>query len=213
MLADEDLLVVVGPSGIGKSSVVKAGLVPALRRGAVAGSERWLVTEMVPGRSPFDHLRAALARVATVEVPDFVDSIMAGACRLDDIVAPLLPAGSVVVVIVDQFEELFTETIPEPERRAFMDVLADVASRKGSTVRIVATLRADYFDRPLAHAVLGTALRGRTVALGAMTATELAEAIRRPAAALGVEVDAALIRGSPARPSGNRARSRSCSMR
>ena len=135
VLAEEDLLVVVGPSGIGKSSVVKAGLVPALRRGAVAGSERWLVTEMVPGRSPFDHLRAALARVATVEVPDFVDSITAGACRLDDIVAPLLPAGSVVVVIVDQFEELFTETIPEPERRAFMDVLADVASRKG-------------FDRP-----------------------------------------------------------------
>ena len=50
VLERERLLVVVGPSGIGKSSVVKAGLVPALRRGAVAGSESWLVTEMVPGQ-------------------------------------------------------------------------------------------------------------------------------------------------------------------
>ena len=88
VLATEHLLVVVGPSGIGKSSVVKAGLVPALRRGAVPGSESWLVTEMTPGRSPFDQLRAALGRVATVEVPDFVGELTAGDRRLDDIVAP-----------------------------------------------------------------------------------------------------------------------------
>ncbi len=78
VLAEENLLVVVGPSGIGKSSVVKAGLVPALHQGAVVGSESWLVTEMVPGRSPFDQLHAALGRVATVEVPDFIDSIIDG---------------------------------------------------------------------------------------------------------------------------------------
>ncbi len=193
VLETEPLLVVVGPSGIGKSSVVKAGLVPALRRGAVTGSESWLVTETTPGRAPFDQLAAALERVATVEVPDILGEITSGDRRLDDIVASVLPDGSVVLLIVDQFEELFTETVDEHERRAFMDVLADVASRPRSSIRIIATLRADYFDRPLGYAVLGNVLRGRTVALGAMTATELADAIRRPAATVGVEVDAALV--------------------
>ena len=52
VLEQQPLLLVVGPSGIGKSSAVKAGLLPALARGAAAGSESWLVAEMVPGRSP-----------------------------------------------------------------------------------------------------------------------------------------------------------------
>jgi WD40 repeat protein len=148
---------------------------------------------MTPGRAPFDQLTAALERVATVEVPDIVGEITTGGRRLDDIVASLSPDGSVVLVIVDQFEELFTETVDEQERRAFMDVLADVAGRPHSSVRIIATLRADYFDRPLGYAAFGNVLRGRTVALGAMTATELADAVRRPAAAVGVEVEAALV--------------------
>ncbi|MEA3184766.1 MAG: hypothetical protein QOJ74_1243, partial [Ilumatobacteraceae bacterium] len=193
VLATEHLLVVVGPSGIGKSSVVKAGLVPALRRGAITGSESWLVTELTPGRAPFDQLTAALERVATVEVPDIVGEVTTGDRGLDDVVAALLPHGSVVLLIVDQFEELFTETRDEHERRAFMDMLAEVASRPHSSIRIVATLRADYFDRPLGYAAFGNVLRGRTVALGAMTAAELADAVRLPAAAVGVEVDAALV--------------------
>jgi hypothetical protein len=55
---------VVGPSGIGKSSVVRAGLVPALRGGAIDGSERWLVSDLFPGAQPFEELAAALRRVA-----------------------------------------------------------------------------------------------------------------------------------------------------
>ena len=79
VLETENLLLVVGPSGIGKSSAVKAGLVPALRRGAVDGSESWLMTEMTPGRAPFDQLKAALERVATVEV--LGSTIQTAACR------------------------------------------------------------------------------------------------------------------------------------
>ena len=56
---------VIGPSGIGKSSVVRAGLLPALRKGAVPGSHRWFVATMLPGRDPFNELAAALLRVAT----------------------------------------------------------------------------------------------------------------------------------------------------
>ena len=194
VLETEHLLVVVGPSGIGKSSVVKAGLVPALRRGAVTGSESWLVTEMTPGRAPFDQLTAALERVATVEVPDIIGEITTGERRLDDIVTPLLPDGS----IVRSGRRPVRGALHRDASTSRSDVRSWTCSptwRAGrhSSVRIVATLRADYFDRPLGYAAFGNVLRGRTVALGAMTATELADAIRRPAAAVGVEVDAALV--------------------
>ena len=75
VLRHEPLLVVVGPSGIGKSSAVKAGLLPALAAGAVPGSENWLVTELVPGREPFEQLAAALERVASTDPPDVVGAL------------------------------------------------------------------------------------------------------------------------------------------
>ncbi len=147
VLATEQLLVVVGPSGIGKSSAVKAGLLPALNRGAIAGSEAWLVAEMTPERSPLEQLAGALDRIAVVELPDVAGELAAG-CRLDELVAAALPADGGLVLVVDQLEELFTSTTDERERRAFLDLLADVASRPQAAVRVVATLRADYFDRP-----------------------------------------------------------------
>ena len=57
-------LAVIGPSGSGKSSVVKAGLLPALRRGGLVGSENWFVIEMTPGAHPLEELEAALLRIA-----------------------------------------------------------------------------------------------------------------------------------------------------
>ncbi len=193
VLGQEHLLVVIGPSGIGKSSAVKAGLVPALRRGAVAGSELWHVTEMVPGREPFQQLAAALDRVATVANPDVVGSLMAEPRALDDVVRGLVPPGSTVLVVVDQLEELFPQTVDEHDRRAFLEMIVELAERPAASVRIVATLRADYLDRPLGYAGFGDILHGRTIALGALHADELADAVRLPASAVGVTVEPALV--------------------
>jgi DNA-binding SARP family transcriptional activator/WD40 repeat protein len=193
VLERERLLVVVGPSGIGKSSVVKAGLLPALANGALAGSEAWLVAEMVPGRSPFERLAAALGRVATVAPPDVAGELAASVRSLDDVVRQLLPDGIELVVLVDQFEELFTQTVDDRERRAFLKMIVDVASGAPGVVRLVATLRADYFDRPLGYPGVGDAIKGRTVAVGAMTDAELADAVRLPAAGVGVEIDPLLV--------------------
>ena len=182
MLGQERLLVVFGPSGIGKSSVVKAGLVPALRRGAIDGSESWLITDMTPGSDPFEQLRTALARVAVADLPDVVGELSWSARSLDELVRGVVPHGTNVVIVIDQFEELFTHTADEAARRAFVRMLVDTTAQPEAVVRIVVTVRADFLDRPLGYAGFADAMKGRAIALGAMSADEMAEAIRRPAA-------------------------------
>ena len=104
-----------------------------------------------------------------------------------------MPPDTNVVVVIDQFEELFTHTVDDGARRAFVQMLVDTAGEPDAVVRIVVTLRADFLDRPLGYAGFADAIKGRTIALGAMSAAEMAEAIRRPAAGVGVEVEPALV--------------------
>jgi DNA-binding SARP family transcriptional activator/WD40 repeat protein len=193
VLQHEPLLIVIGPSGIGKSSAVKAGLLPALATGALPASENWLVTELVPGRQPLESLAAALDRVASVDPPDVVGALLSASCSLGALVDELAPGHPGVLIVIDQLEELFTQTIDDAERRAFLRMLVDVAHTPESSVRLVATLRADYFDRPLAYPGFDDAIHGRTVALGAMSSEELADAVQLPAAAVGVQVEAGVV--------------------
>jgi WD40 repeat protein len=148
---------------------------------------------MTPGSEPFEQLRTALARVATAALPDVVDGLSRSALALDDVVRIVVPRGTNVVVVVDQFEELFTQTVDDGTRRAFVQMLVDTAGEPDAVVRIVVTLRADFFDRPLGYAGFADAIKGRTIALGAMSAAEMAEAIHRPAAGVGVDVEPALV--------------------
>ena len=104
-----------------------------------------------------------------------------------------MPQGTNVVIVIDQFEELFTHTVDEGARRAFVRMLVDTAAQPDAVVRIVVTVRADFLDRPLGYAGFADAIKGRTIALGAMSAAEMAEAIRRPAAGVGVDVEPALV--------------------
>ena len=118
-------LTVVGPSGSGKSSVVRAGLVPALRAGALPGSESWFYAEMLPGAHPMEELEAALLRIA-VDPPAPVGAAGAGrGGARPDRRSPLARSGTELVLVVDQFEEVFTMveeerpgiTSSEPGRR------------------------------------------------------------------------------------------------
>ena len=72
-------------------------------------------------------------------------------------------------------------------------LLVDTAQTPDSSVRLIATLRADYFDRPLAYPGFDDAIHGRTVALGAMSPQELADAVRLPACAVGVQIEPAVV--------------------
>jgi WD40 repeat protein/DNA-binding SARP family transcriptional activator len=185
------LLLVIGGSGTGKSSVVRAGLLPRIRQGAVPGSEAWFVTTMLPGATPFKELAAALRRVAVSEAGDPARALL-GDGGIDAAVRELLPERGELLLVIDQLEELFTSA-PEAEQRRFLDGLAHAVSAPDSRLRVVGTLRADFFDRPLAHPGFGAVIGDATVTVPAMAASDLEAAIVEPARRAGRTVEGPLV--------------------
>lgn len=122
----ERLLAVVGPSGSGKSSVVMAGLLPCLRNGGVLDSEEWVYLDRIlPGEHPVEsHARTLWEKLSDKSLKaireDLEDDSKDGLHLLATFIAKL--QRTKVVLFVDQFEELFTQTVSEEERRRFIDL-------------------------------------------------------------------------------------------
>jgi WD40 repeat protein/serine/threonine protein kinase len=113
-------LAVVGASGSGKSSVVKAGLIPAIRRGILFGSQDWFIVQMVPGAQPFQELESALLRIAVDTPWPLMEQLRSSERSLLEVVKQVLPVEKAeVVLVIDQFEELFTQVQDESERTRF----------------------------------------------------------------------------------------------
>jgi len=185
---------VVGPSGSGKSSVVLAGLVPALRAGALPGSESWFFTEMTPGYEPFDELEAALLKISVDAPSGLADQLRRDERGLVDAVERVLPApGSELVLVVDQFEELFTLIDDDGVRTRFLRELAGAVADPRSRLRLVVTLRADFYDRPLAYPGFGELLGCRAHTVPPLSPQDLGLAVAGPAEAVGVTVEPALV--------------------
>ena len=186
-------LAVVGPSGSGKSSVVRAGLVPALRSGRLEGSEEWFISELVPGRHPMEELEAALLRIAARPPAGLLQVLESGPRGLLQAVDRVVPEGSELVLIVDQFEEAFTLTEDESERALLLESLRVATADPASRTRIVATLRADFYDRPLNYPRFGPLLGASTEVMTPLAPDELEQAIVRPAGSVGLRVEPAVV--------------------
>ena len=186
-------LAVVGASGSGKSSAVRAGLVPALRRGALPGSDGWFVTEMLPGRHPIEELEAALLRVATQPPAGLALMLGSGPRGLLEAVDRLIPNEAELVLVVDQLEEAFTLTEDEVERALLLESLRVAAADPASRIRIVATLRGDFYDRPLNYPRFGELLGTSTEVVTPLAPDELERAMTKPAGAVGARVEPALV--------------------
>ncbi len=188
-------LFVVGSSGSGKSSVVRAGLIPALRLGGVRGSRRWLIADCMPGRDPQRSLAQALARVsvrADVDPEALIGGDAYGLARAIDRCLPNEP-GCELLLLVDQFEELFTLCDDESARNAFIASITTALLDPHSRLRMIFTLRADFLDRPLQYADLGELLRERTALVPAMSPDEIERAIVGPARRLGLQFQDGLV--------------------
>ncbi len=185
-------LVVVGPSGSGKSSVVRAGLIPALRRGELPGSEGWLVAEMVPGPRPLAELEEAMNRVGVGSTEGLAEHLLAGE-GLADLLERVLPPDSVLLLVVDQFEEAFALVEEATHRDAFLDGLVSAAGDQRGRLRVVATLRADFYDHPLRRRGLADLVRVGTEAVTPLEPHQLEDAVGLPASRVGVDVAPQLV--------------------
>lgn len=190
---ERKLVAVVGSSGSGKSSLVRAGLIPSLRSGVVAGSETWLITDMFPGSHPFEELSYALERVAVKPVEDLLDELASGPAGFLRVVKRILPNDDAqLLLIVDQFEELFSMVVDPEIRRLFLDAMALAATDPDSRLRTVITLRADFFDRPLQFHRFGELMRSGLVSIPTLSPDGLARAVSGPARNIGLELEPGL---------------------
>ena len=199
-LARQPFVAVVGASGSGKSSVVRAGLIPRLRRGE--GGFVWDVVTLVPTDRPLASLVAALLpslqpdlsevdRLA--EVNKLAAHLADGSVALRDITGRILEkqrGTDRLLLFVDQWEELYTLCPDEQTCRAFAAHLLE-ATAAGS-VEVVLTMRGDFFGRALADRALSDQLQDAVVTIGPMTRSELAETIVKPAEAVGLAFEAGL---------------------
>lgn len=181
-----NFLAVVGPSGSGKSSVVKAGLLPALQRGILDETLDWYLIDMIPGTHPLEELEAALLSIAPAEIPSLLQLLKEDSRGFVRAVRRILPGENArLILTIDQFEELFTLVNSEAARLHFMDSLIEAVNDPRSRVKVIITLRADFYDRPLLYERFGDLMRRRTELVLPMSNEELDQAIVGPAHRVG----------------------------
>jgi len=192
--AEGRFLAVVGPSGSGKSSVVKAGLLPALRKGALPGSDGWYIVEAHPGSQPIKEMELALLSISADPGAKLGELLKQDEYGLLNAVGTTLPdEESELLLVIDQFEELFILMEDEQERNFFLKILQTAVTEPISRLRVVITLRADFYDRPLMHPEFGKLVEERTAVVLPLSPDELEQAVERPAERAGAVLEKGLV--------------------
>jgi tetratricopeptide (TPR) repeat protein len=199
-VARSNLVAVVGASGSGKSSVVRAGLIPRLRRKSDCV---WEVVVTIPQDRPFHSLAASFLPLLEPELSE-VDRMREieklalalgnGEIQLRSLVERALekqPGTDRLLLFVDQWEELYTLCREETSRQSYISQLLEVVS--SDRMSVVFTLRGDFYGHALADRRLSDRLQGRVVNIGPMTREELQNAIQAPAEKVGLRFEDGLV--------------------
>jgi serine/threonine protein kinase len=201
MLRSRPLVAMVGPSGAGKSSLVRAGVIPALKR----SGEGWDAYVVRPGRAPLTALASMLTQIpntarTSTGAPE--SSSMPRDSAAHAVLRPAIARLSAepgylgarlrarasaklrrILIFVDQFEELYTLGGPADERAAFLSSLAAAADDAASPVRVIVSMRSDFLDRLTENRHLSAEVARGLVLLPPMSREGLREALTRPVTA------------------------------
>ena len=202
MVQQKPIVLVTGSSGSGKSSVVYAGLVPYLRQ-----SGEWEIAELRPGPEPIQALVATLSPFLVADVPEFertrmnyqlAEEMLREHTSLLELVTQILQnneSGQQMLLVIDQFEELYTLCSDEGMRHRFLDMILEATSAPVFQFKlyVVLTLRVDFLGQVLSHRVFADRLYQADIKLGPMNRNEMARAIANPATQQGVNFEEGLV--------------------
>ncbi|MEH2332942.1 nSTAND1 domain-containing NTPase [Nostoc sp.] len=169
-LAESRFLAVIGYSGSGKSSLVKAGLLPQLKGDRLPGSSEWAIASFTPGEHPLGKLVDILTRQQQQNKPH--------------------------LLFIDQFEEVFTLCQDDEERKAFIRLIAQEVKKAEVETRIILTIRGDFLNRCADYREIITLINNippTSFIITPMSFAELEEAIEKPAKLHGVIFERGLV--------------------
>ncbi|MEM7335230.1 MAG: AAA family ATPase [Chloroflexota bacterium] len=195
-LQTASFVTIAGPSGSGKSSLAKAGVIHALRQGAIEGSERWLLATLQPKGEPIGQLASAIEKLT--QRPNSGDYLRENG---DNPEALLKQVHSLLsdnekqqfVLLVDQFEEVFTQTKSAETRRNFINLLTTAAQAEAGRCKIILSLRSDFVSHCASYDTLRELMSDQFQLVGTMSPPDLAKAITLPALEVGAGIDPALV--------------------
>ncbi len=194
------LLTILGPSGSGKSSVARAGLLPKLAKHPLPGKQYTRVVVLTPGTHPLNMLAVSLAHMATNDsMPavkksrEFTNKL----CQADGLlnIARILPDIDThpLILLIDQFEEIYSLCQDAEERRLMIENLLHAAADPSGHVSVILTLRTDFLGHTQSHPELNHTIATQGIIVPVMNNEELREAIAKPAELTGHPLDAATI--------------------
>lgn len=187
-LEQSNFVILVGNSGSGKSSVVKAGLTPELEK------DDWLVLDpVVPWNDPVSSLKYEIVyklfeeREKIKEVHRLIETNGLTS------ITPHISGEQPILIIVDQFEEIFTLCSQKSEQRRFIDLLAQVANTSVSRLKVIVTLRADFLQDCLKHPPLARLIQEQSVLIPELEDEDLKQVIIEPAKNLNYSFEEGLV--------------------
>ena len=199
-LRTSQFLAVIGPSGSGKSSLVRAGLIPALQAGKIPGSAQWVHGLLTPGRRPLDSLASALVDLYGPSSTRPLLADLADGLRRSN--RTLYLEGQKIaesndsdrlVIVIDQFEELFTLNSLEEERTQFIHNIVYASSVASGKVTVILTMRADFYGKCAQYPDLAAAITEAQMLVNPLTEEELRASIELPAKMANLSYEKGLV--------------------
>ncbi len=190
------MLAVLGESGSGKSSLVFAGLLPELKKGALEGSDDWhYLSRIVPGSDPIRSLVVCLQMGTDHDDDKWIEDSLTQLREDPEYLLKYVKStwNQPVVMVVDQFEEVFTLCDNDQDQQAFVDNLLYLVSAPGENHRLILTMRTDFETKIVTVKNLQTPFESATVHVPPMNANELRQAIEKPADLVGLVFDKGLV--------------------